>query len=568
VSSHGVLLLLPIALGTARNMVPATALPEERLVTEAEQVVTRAPDAGPRHSVVNLGVIDTVGGTTCDWQSNGPMYRFLVNSPEHGLHVAWMYSSYTGGTSYPDRNMGYNFYDYDTREWAWKDSDFMQSGLRVFAERCGFGSLDADPNTGVAVVSSHAGSTRLRVEVGRDMAPGAGIFEYCSGQPTMEGYLWPPISLDSAARVHCACIEDAGDRDVLYYGRMPTWCSWDDPSRAAPPQPEPLFPDHNIAASKVSGKVCVTWVYAPEGYYQCPGFYRISTDGGVNWGPSTQLDWPPAYSGDTLPSFRITSLFPFYGRNDELHIAADVSPFVRDTLFVAPSEIWHWRADTWSKIHRADPESLLAPVGYNATVACRPSIGEDSDGNLYVAWEEFDGVNVEPGPPERLRADIWTAASMDRGRSWTAQRLTGPGGTVSNRFPSVVDLATEGGRHDTVSVRYLIDQVAGSSGHGEGPVTCNPIVVHTPFFAGQQEERPRARVRPRLVTLVRGVLRLQVGFGDDAAGLLLDVTGRKVAALEQGDNDVSHLAPGVYFVSRSTADSRQLTAGHKIVIQR
>ena len=45
-------------------------------------------------------------------------------------------------------------------------------------------------------------------------------------------------------------------------------------------------------------------------------------------------------------------------------------------------------------------------------------------------------------------------------------------------------------------------------------------------------------------TLVRGVLPL----AGKSRAVLLDVTGRKVAELLPGANDISYLVPGVYFV--------------------
>ena len=70
-------------------------------------------------------------------------------------------------------------------------------------------------------------------------------------------------------------------------------------------------------------------------------------------------------------------------------------------------------------------------------------------------------------------------------------------------------------------------------------------------------------------TIVRDVLFLSSarGEGRQASGVLLDAMGRKVAELHAGANDVSGLAPGVYFVR---AASRELSAVgcHKVVIQR
>jgi hypothetical protein len=70
-------------------------------------------------------------------------------------------------------------------------------------------------------------------------------------------------------------------------------------------------------------------------------------------------------------------------------------------------------------------------------------------------------------------------------------------------------------------------------------------------FPGVQET-PNAEVRtPKpLPTIVRGVLWLSPATSRKprASSWLLDIDGRQVMALRHGANDVSRLAPGVYFV--------------------
>jgi DNA-binding beta-propeller fold protein YncE len=63
-------------------------------------------------------------------------------------------------------------------------------------------------------------------------------------------------------------------------------------------------------------------------------------------------------------------------------------------------------------------------------------------------------------------------------------------------------------------------------------------------------------------TICRGVLRLP----RKPEAVLLDITGRKVMDLEPGENDVRHLAPGVYFLR--SAESGGRSAVRKVVIQR
>jgi len=306
------------------------------------------------------------------------------------------------------------------------------------------------------------------VTVARDMAPGVGIFEYCRG-PT--GFHCPLADVNVSSSVQVA-LADACD-SVMYFSRLSPWCRWDDPVRIPFPQPDPFCPSYNIAAQRSGDDVCLTWVYSPAGFSQKPGFFRISTDGGVNWGPSTQLDWPDAYGGDTLASFHSSSLFPYYDKDGDLRIVAAVGPLVNDTNFILPAQIWHWKDEEWSLVHRAEPESLRAPVGFNALIAGRPSLGEMVDDDFFCVWEEFEGTDVEPGPPARLRAVIKTSYSPD-GQYWSpAMLLSDSGHGVSRRFPCIVDQTAD----DTIRVVYIVDQHAGFAAFGEGPATDNPIVV-------------------------------------------------------------------------------------------
>ncbi len=91
-------------------------------------------------------------------------------------------------------------------------------------------------------------------------------------------------------------------------------------------------------------------------------------------------------------------------------------------------------------------------------------------------------------------------------------------------------------------------------------------------FPGIQET-PNAEVRtPRpLPTIVRGVLFLGVDSRQHSAyrAELLDISGRQVLDMKPGANDVSHLAPGVYFVcSEPSAVSRKPSAVTKVIITR
>ncbi|MBM3322193.1 hypothetical protein FJY69_01745 [candidate division WOR-3 bacterium] len=89
------------------------------------------------------------------------------------------------------------------------------------------------------------------------------------------------------------------------------------------------------------------------------------------------------------------------------------------------------------------------------------------------------------------------------------------------------------------------------------------------FFPGVQDERPIAQSRPPMPgpTIVRGVLVLPrdmtelPGNSDRVPRpALLDAASRKVMDLHAGDNDVSGLAPGVYFVRLTVHRTRCTSA--------
>ncbi len=555
-----VVLFATAALAAAGVLDAINIMPDEKAVPYSEEVVrVENTPSEPAQPQFIIGKMDTVGGTTYDWFANGPSLRMITNASGYGVHVVWMYSA-SSSTTFPDRNMRYNFYDYAMRSWTWIDPDFMTSGVNVFTDRSGYGSLGTDPATGVAVVSRHYGGTTLNVGLARDMAPGGGIFEYCAGPVC----LWPAFDMDGDGWVQMA-VADANPMTTLLTTRSTAWCNILSPQSRG----SYSFPTYNIAASRISKKVCLTSVPStgPTG-----GSYYISTDGGATWGGAQALAAPAAYGRDTTPSFHITGLFPYYDRYDRLHIVGAVMPYVGSNGYVIPADIWHWSPDNspnWSRIQRATG-NLTQPVGYNAILACRPTMGEDQNGNLYVAWEQFDPANGETRT-SRLRADIWYSRSTDNGKTWaTPLRITDPN-TTSKRFPSIID-KMEG---DTLFITYLQDQIAGFFVMGEGAVTNNPIIVHkVPVqMVGMEEGRNRIRVEELSVQPNPAVGRTQIRYALPAgAGVQLnvyDLAGRNVAKLERGYQDAGRyevnwhaegVSPGIYLV--------ELKAGARVLVQK
>ncbi len=568
-----VMLLVPMmALAVATR--PMTSLPESGILPPAQPAgdVRQTPKA----SVPLVGRVDTVGGTTYDWWYNGACWRQLANTPGYGLHATWMYSQDVASTAFPDRNMRYNFYDYSTNSWMWIDPDYMQSGVNVFVERSGYGNLSADRTTGCAVIGRHttAGSGVMHAEMARDIAPGAGIFEYANGGGVTNNYQWPPLAVGSDGVIHQFMITATYS---LAYSKVQNWPTYQ-PLFTTGWDPGTTFPTHNIAASRVSPKVACTWTENSDPIdYGC---LRISEDGGATWGTTIRLTPPRVFRGDTVASWHITSLFPFYDQNDQLHIVGNVMPVINDTGYIIPSVIVHYFNGTYTTIHRAgcDPNNLQAAVGYNATYACRPSMGEDYEGNLFVAWEQFDSANVEP-LTSVLRADIFVAGSRDNGVTWSPALKITDAGTRSNRFPTITDWVDES---NNVHILYENDQTAGFWVQNEHPGQINPVFVHTvpkSLIIGIAEGGSATPARVELSVTPNPVQnRASISYAVPRAGtvslVLYDAAGRPVQTLVNGTKaagrytatlDASRLVNGVYFYTLTTGGnslSNKLTVTH------
>jgi hypothetical protein len=490
-----------------------------------------------------LGRVDTVGGTTYDWQMNGGAERRLVNSPLFGLHAAWVYSADTSG-QYPDRNLRYNFYDNRAGAWNWTDPDFMQSGVNVFTTRSGLGNLDACSATGCALFCSYAVANPIRPFLARDISPGGGIFEGSDGP---DGYLWPVLAIGQESVAHVVMVDDS-TREGAWYSRVRSWPTWETPEELTQPGTSTLA----LASARTGLGVCFAWTVGGGNHY------LVSTDGGDNWLGMDSLPVPPAFGGDTVPVFSDYGLFPFFDSQGRLHFAATIVPKVQDTVYNQPAEIWHWcaqNAPNWARVHRAGcrPENMQGGIGYNAAYAGRPSLGEDEHGMLGVAWEQFDSSNVEP-LTGLLRAGVWVGGSEDNGASWAASTMLTDRNTVSHRFPCIGRVLPGSMDYDSAIVLYEMDQVAGFASYGQGSYTFNPVVCQFArlqyYGVSDKGAAGRESARGLRPTVVRSL--------PDGA-VVFDAMGRRVVSAK----------PGVYFVREEPqASSHKPQDIRKVVVQR
>ena len=505
-------------------------------------------------SYAQIGRVSTAGYTTWDWQFNGPTLKWcIIDTVANGIHIAW---TWCDGIS-ANRNVRYNFYNFATRTWNWPNA-----GVNVFTVRAGYGSIDNNPVTGCVYICANSASGIL---VGGDMGPGTGIFEYFQG---LSGFLWPVIAVTPDSVIHLALM-DAASQDSLWYSRRQPGGNWSTPIHICPPAPEPMFPSHNLVASKVSNKVIILWECA-EDQGQQRVYYRLSHNSGITWQPPTQLPFPPAQ--EMTPSFHISSLYAVFDYQDNIHIVASVA----DTGQTIPAGIWHWcpiNNPQWSCIYFYNPETLHSPnCGYNAIYATRPTIVQNHHDNyFYVAWEQFDYFNYEPST-SLARADVWIAESPNNGQTWQNQRPITTPNTTSKRFP-----CAGGVDHDTLTVAYLIDSIAGFELYAQGRYTFNPVVIQrikVPLPTIEIKENSTSFIHPLILNIEPNpftshtAIRFSLPTQTNVSLSIYDVTGRLIKVLVSDiktageyfalwngkDNQGLKVKNGIYFCSLKTND--------------
>jgi hypothetical protein len=175
-------------------------------------------------------------------------------------------------------------------------------------------------------------------------------------------------------------------------------------------------------------------------------------------------------------------------------------------------------------------DTLQIP-GYVAGQRCMCG---DPTGTVWVCWQPAGGTRPEAS---YCRNDAWSPAET-LGASGGV-----PEGLVSDPAGRIYALYSDGGYHYST---YCLSA---------------PDV---------QESPAHSLTEPRqAATFVRGELELPLAACRlPLTASLLDISGRKVMTLHSGANDVSHLSPGVYFVSEEpSAVSRRPWAVCKVIVQ-
>ncbi|MEO0082003.1 MAG: SBBP repeat-containing protein [candidate division WOR-3 bacterium] len=208
----------------------------------------------------------------------------------------------------------------------------------------------------------------------------------------------------------------------------------------------------------------------------------------------------------------------------------------------------------------------------NGTEADYATVKYDPDGNLIwvsryngpaSGFDEAHAIVVDAGGYVTVTG---TSQGQGTGADYATVRYT-PAGTEEwvNRYDG-----PNSGYDEAMAM--ALDPTGGVcvTGASDGAVI-DYATVRYPAVGITESPRPGAHGSQLAPTIIRGSLLLaDVASGQQSAAcaFLFDATGRTVADLEPGANDVSGLAPGVYFVAPASGAMRDASGVTKVIIAR
>jgi hypothetical protein len=88
-------------------------------------------------------------------------------------------------------------------------------------------------------------------------------------------------------------------------------------------------------------------------------------------------------------------------------------------------------------------------------------------------------------------------------------------------------------------------------------------IKYPPEGVAVAEPQPPVAHKTAPATIARAVLHVL-----GTSSVLLDISGREVAKLQPGENDVRHLSPGIYFVRQTSSVEREASRVRKVILTR
>ena len=298
--------------------------------------------------------------------------------------------------------------------------------------------------------------------------------------------------------------------------------------------------------------------------------FRIVDDDGLDGAPGTVLydyegtvqPYSPNFYLTPLPAPNCTiwdgALFLFILGREDINITLN---WLHDGTLNSPDSI-HWRFDGtgYHLFTPAGDMQMCAVVEYH-DVALVGVEGFPEDDTVYVesTYAVLARCAELAGFGEESVAVVLDVGGLQADTAWFD---CSGGDTVEAAFAGWQPMVPTGD-YDCVCYTLLASDTRLTN-----DTFAFQLTVTTGSGVGGGPPSPVNEVIP-LATVVGDVLRIGYGTRNtENRAMLQDAAGRAVMELAPGDNSVAHLAPGVYFVVRQPAVSREPSAVHRIVIAR
>ena len=535
---------------------------------------------------------DSIGITTYDAQSWGSFGQRLALDDNGNIHVDWMWC----GGAYPGpRYCAWNFRFTDNTWYGETQASTSVSGyVQLDIVR------DANPDNQVSAIAYHydpgAGYFSW---VDTDAGQGWGLWPNNPVTPAVAGRLWPKFAWTENGNIVLATGDYSADWHHLYVCTDSGWnhvASFDSCATLS----------HFVRTSRNSNKVVFVHTQyitdtSAAGQIDNDVYYLLSTDGGVTWGPHTNITNYRPYPLDSVRAYN--DVDAIFDRNDNLHVAWAGRRVTTD--YWEASKIFHWDAvnDTITivntpSIYYNDPggwwiatTTSPSPGSYHMPADCPQLIADSITGWLYCLWGGNDDYN-DGSAAGYFNGELYGAKSTDGGITWTDYtNLTNtrtPGAPSGACDDEDYMTANPFIANDSIYLTYVEDKDAGAMPNSEGVWTINPVrcwVFHKDMIPGVEERgsleakhsTPMLEVCPnpfKEKTDIRCMIHdtgytiqdFSLKIFDAAGQLIKDFSrstidaGRPTLITWQGDEP-----PGVYFVHLETENNR---AVEKVVLLR
>lgn len=438
--------------------------------------------------------------------------RRIVADAAGRLHVVWY--ALNPGISTARLQIYYRRWYPDQ---GWTRDTMLSEDLLLMRTNSAYPSLAADSSGAVFAVwtgaaDENAGST---VYLKRCIPTSSGnggweqFAEVLSSSPPTVNKHSPTVTTTPDGHVHAAWLEGT---DVVYREWVDS--TWEEPVVV---RTGSFFASHPVIAGGRDNRVHLAW-YGREGqtgYYRI--FYKVRT--GAGWGATEAVT--SAGRHQMYPSIAVNPL------TNAPHVIWQAFPGTG----TAGRIVHRWRSDSsgWRPADTLSERSDTHGQDFG-------QLAFTADGRGHAVWTGY------------------TASAPDAGQLRYSERSVGGGWsspvnltdtTGSREWPSVA--AGSGTAPDDVHVTWT-DYRDGNA---------EIYFISTGILTALEERGARPGCRtPAPASFARGVLVVPPVFGDRRSNLcLLAANGRRVMPLRPGSNDVSSLAPGVYFIRSAQAGS-------------